>query len=71
MAAARLAPLRTGTAVQDASERLEIADARAPQGSTGINLPTKTGGPEGLPSGDPPDGSTVTAKVALWTTAGS
>ena len=31
------------------------------QGSTGSSLPTNTGGPEGLPSGEPPLGSTVTA----------
>ena len=30
-------------------------------GPTGMSLPTKTGGPEGLPSGDPPGDSTVTA----------
>ncbi len=30
-------------------------------GPTGMSLPTNTGGPEGLPSGDPPGGSTVTA----------
>ena len=34
--------------------------ARA-HGSTGTSLPTKTGGPDGLPSGEPPSGSTVTA----------
>ena len=30
-------------------------------GPTGISLPTNTGAPDGLPSGDPPWGSTVTA----------
>jgi hypothetical protein len=36
-------------------------EACAAQGPTGISLPTKAGGPDGLPSGDPPGGSTVTA----------
>ena len=30
-------------------------------GPTAISLPTNTGGPDGLPSGEPPGGSTVTA----------
>ena len=33
----------------------------ASQGPTGISLPTKTGGPDGCPVGEPPGGSTVTA----------
>ena len=33
----------------------------ASQGPTGISLPTKTGGPDGWPVGEPPGGSTVTA----------
>jgi hypothetical protein len=31
------------------------------QRPTGISFPTKIGVPDGLPSGDPPRGSTVTA----------
>jgi hypothetical protein len=30
-----------------------------------MSLPTKTGAPDGWPVGDPPGGSTVTAKVAF------
>jgi hypothetical protein len=30
-------------------------------GPTGISLPTNTGGPDGLPLGEPPGGSSVTA----------
>jgi hypothetical protein len=44
------------------SKRAAAAELRArSHGSIGISLPTKTGGPDGFPSGDPPGGSTVTA----------
>ena len=41
------------------------------QGPTGTSLPTNTGGPDGLPFGEPPCGSTVTAYVAARTAWGS
>jgi len=43
----------------------------ARHGPTGMSLPTNAGGPEGLPFGEPPGGSTVTAKVAFSTMARS
>ena len=42
----------------DDVQRDRGSDAHGP---TGISLPTNTGGPDGLPSGEPPGGSTVTA----------
>ena len=41
--------------------QLAMTPTDLPQGPTGTSLPTNTGGPEGLPSGEPPGGSIVTA----------
>ncbi len=46
----------------------EPAPAASDYGPTGISLPTNTGAPDGLPVGEPPGGSSVTAYVAPSTT---
>ena len=46
---------------EKARDDVQRNSPRFHHGPTGINLPTKTGAPEGLPSGEPPFGSTVTA----------
>ena len=46
---------------QKAGDDMQRNSPRFHHGPTGINFPTKTGAPEGLPSGEPPGGSTVTA----------
>ena len=46
---------------EKAGDDMQRNSPRLRHGPTGISFPTKTGAPEGLPSGEPPCGSTVTA----------
>ena len=63
----RRRPLRRRSGAQtarrgrDPALRGRLKRDKPRQGSTGISLPTKTGGPDGWPLGEPPGGSTVTA----------